>query len=223
VTVEPTLDLYCGDWRDVLLSLGLDEKNCVLLTDPPYGINHDTDYTRFTGGANAPRAKYRPIEGDKDEFDPTPFLGYGKVVLWGANNFMQLLRPGSLFVWDKRTVNRNKAVMSDAEVARYGSGHGVYIFSHTWDGFNRASERGTAFHPNQKPVALMRWCIEKIRAERTMTVVDPFMGSGPVGVACAELGFNYVGVEKDAGYFEIAKQRVEKARTCGVQTRIELD
>ena len=44
------------------------------------------------------------------------------------------------------------------------------------------------------------------------TVLDPFMGSGTTGVACMKLGRNFIGVEKDAGYFKIAERRIEQAR-----------
>ena len=44
-----------------------------------------------------------------------------------------------------------------------------------------------------------------------ITVVDPFMGSGTTGVACAELGVDFIGIELDEGYFNIAKQRIDEA------------
>lgn len=97
--------------------------------------------------------------------------------------------------------------MSDGEVAWHSRGRGVYIFSHTWDGFNRASERGEKYHPTQKPVALMRWVIEQVRPGPGI-IFDPFMGSGPVGVAAAESGFDYIGIETDSVYFKTATERI---------------
>jgi len=66
-------------------------------------------------------------------------------------------------------------------------------------------------HPTQKPVALLEYLV------RTYTnpgdvVLDNVMGSGTTGVACAHTGRRFVGIEKDAGYFEIAKRRVETAQ-----------
>jgi site-specific DNA-methyltransferase (adenine-specific) len=73
--------------------------------------------------------------------------------------------------------------------------------------FNR--ERG--LHPTQKPVALMEYLI------RTYTnlgdvVLDNCMGSGTTGVACVNTGRRFIGMEMDAGYFEVARDRIEAAR-----------
>jgi len=62
-------------------------------------------------------------------------------------------------------------------------------------------------HPTQKPVALMEYLI-KTYTDEGETVLDFTMGSGTTGVACKNLGRSFIGIEKDAGYFEIAKQRL---------------
>jgi len=133
-----------------------------------------------------------------------------KVILFGANNFSDRLPKGSWIVWDKRTVNGSKNVMSDGEVAWYSKGHGVYIHQHTWDGFNRASERRTAFHPTQKPVKLMEWIINRWTKPGEL-VFDPYMGSGPVAIACQNLGRRYIGVEIEEKYCEIAVNRLRES------------
>lgn len=63
-------------------------------------------------------------------------------------------------------------------------------------------------HPTQKPIALMKWCIEILSVE---SVFDPFMGSGTTGVACMQLGRNFIGCEIDPNYFAIAERRIEQA------------
>ena len=63
-------------------------------------------------------------------------------------------------------------------------------------------------HPTQKPVALMEYLIRTYTNEGD-TVLDNCMGSGTTGVACANTGRNFIGIEKDAGYFAIAKARIE--------------
>ena len=63
-------------------------------------------------------------------------------------------------------------------------------------------------HPNEKPVALLKRLILKCPPG---TVLDPFMGSGSTGVACAQLGRSFVGIEIEPKYFEIACQRIRKA------------
>ncbi len=62
-------------------------------------------------------------------------------------------------------------------------------------------------HPNQKPVALMEYLIKTYTNEGE-TVLDFTMGSGTTGVACKNLNRNFIGIEKDEKYFEIAKQRI---------------
>lgn len=64
-------------------------------------------------------------------------------------------------------------------------------------------------HPTQKPVALMEYLIKTYTNEGD-TVLDNCMGSGTTGVACANLGRNFIGIEKDSKYFQIAKNRIEE-------------
>ena len=73
-----------------------------------------------------------------------------------------------------------------------------------------ASE-GKPVHPTQKPVALMEYLIRTYTDEGD-TVLDNCMGSGTTGVACVNLGRRFIGIEKDERYFQIAKERIEKAR-----------
>jgi len=203
----PGITLYNADCRDVELD-GID----AVLTDPPYGINHKTDYTRFTGGKFESRNFHIPIYGDDEPFDPTPWLEYPKVILWGANCFSDRLPLGTLLVWCKRRDSQLGTFMSDAEAAWMKGGHGVYLFRHVWNGFDRESERREkTLHPTQKPVALMRWCIERLKLKPGSTILDPFMGSAPVALAALELGHRYIGVEREPAYFNIAVQRIEKA------------
>lgn len=67
-----------------------------------------------------------------------------------------------------------------------------------------------AAHPTQKPLALMT---ELLKATPPGgTVLDPFMGSGTTGVACVQTGRNFIGIEIDPTYFEIARRRIEEAQ-----------
>jgi site-specific DNA-methyltransferase (adenine-specific) len=199
------ITIYHGDWRG--LSLG---HFATVLTDPPYGDDHDTDYTRFSGGKTEEgRGTYERIHEDDEPFDPVPLLGLAEqVVMFGANRYSDRLPCGSWLVWNKRTPYGSKGVMSDAEVAWWNRGRGVYLFDHMWDGFNRASERGTSYHPTQKPVALMRWCLEKTRTSGH--VLDPYCGSGPVGVACRDMGLPATLCDKREQYCEIAARRLDQ-------------
>ncbi len=66
-------------------------------------------------------------------------------------------------------------------------------------------------HPTQKPVELAAHFI-KLHTRPGDTVLDPFMGSGTTGVACAQTGRNFIGIEIDAGYFAIAQRRIAEAQ-----------
>ena len=73
-------------------------------------------------------------------------------------------------------------------------------------------QRVTAFkkhHPTTKPENLMEWCLNWF--PDCNTVLDPFMGSGTTGVACVNTGRNFIGIELDKDYFDIAKERIENA------------
>jgi site-specific DNA-methyltransferase (adenine-specific) len=67
-----------------------------------------------------------------------------------------------------------------------------------------------SLHPTQKPVALMEYLIRTYTNEG-QTVLDNTMGSGTTGVACAQAGRRFIGIERDEGYFAIARQRIESA------------
>ena len=85
------------------------------------------------------------------------------------------------------------------------------------------SERGKENnHPTVKPLALMRYLCKMV-TQPNGTVLDPFMGSGTTGVAALEEGFSFSGIELDKGYFQIAKERIEKACSVSEQVQSEFD
>jgi hypothetical protein len=188
-----------------------------VVTDPPWGVSHKTDYRRFSkGGVPRGGTFFAPIRGDDRPFDPASWLTFPKVCLWGYQAFADRLPCGSLLVWCKRPASKLGKFLSDCEVAWVKGGYGARLFWHKWDGWNRASERGKTLHPTQKPVALMCWCLGMLGLKAGDTVLDPYMGSGPVGVACAQAGIHYIGIELDKGYFAVAKRRIEEARRAAV-------
>jgi len=196
------ITIFCGDCREILPQLG---RFDLLLTDPPYGVDFDTDYRRFTTGFNVERKAHKPVHDDNKPFDPTPFLQVGrKQVIWGANCFSSALPRGSWLVWDKRFKN-GEAFLADAEAAWLSSGHGIYLYSVTQQGCIRPEP---IQHPTQKPVAVMEWCLE--RANQPGTVIDPFMGSGTSLVAAKNAGRIACGIEIEEKYCEIAAQRLSQ-------------
>jgi site-specific DNA-methyltransferase (adenine-specific) len=71
-------------------------------------------------------------------------------------------------------------------------------------------------HPTQKPVALMEYLIKTYTNENE-TVLDFAMGSGSTGVACVNTGRNFIGIEIDETYFNIAKKRIEEAEKSAME------
>lgn len=90
----------------------------------------------------------------------------------------------------------------------------TYIYTHknpqTIIEFSNANQKGKV-HPTQKPAQLMEYLIKTYTNEGDI-VLDFTMGSGTTGVACINTGRNFIGIELDENYFNIAKERIEKAQ-----------
>jgi len=207
------VDLRLGDCLEVLKTLPSGSVDAVV-TDPPYGIGYKTG--ACTGGKwDSVRHAGVRITGDKKSFDPAPLLLLGvPLVLWGANFYSDKLPGSGWLVWDKRRgIEGMEFNRSDSELAFITGRKTVSTFRHLWHGLCRDTEVGQHLHPTQKPVALMRWCIEKLRLKPGVTIFDPYMGSGSTGVAAVELGFNFIGCEIDPSYFAIAENRIKAAQS----------
>ena len=208
------ITIYHGDCREVLPTVAADTM--AVVSDPPYGMNWNTKMTRFSGGSNGLEAASRgrdwpPVRGDSEAFDPARFLeDYPAVVLWGVNHFAQRVPVGTWLVWLKKPAARYGAFLSDAEVAWRKGGHGIYAREFQWEGLNRAEERGDHFHPTQKPQAIMRWCIEMASSDTSLTVFDPYAGSGTTLVAAKGMGRQAIGIEIEERYCEIAAKRLSQ-------------
>jgi site-specific DNA-methyltransferase (adenine-specific) len=209
--------LWLGDCRDLAGKL---EVNAVI-ADPPYGIKVNTARLGTRKGAyvktlTAP--EFDPVIGDDKPFDPSPWLGFDKVILWGANHYSDRV-PGSShwLVWDKRLATGSDD-SADCEIAWTNLKGPARMHRQLWRGICRQGEEnvsGGAWreHPTQKPVALMRWCIEQ--AGRPASILDPYMGSGTTGVAAVSMGLSFTGVEIDPRYFDVACERIEAAQRQG--------
>ena len=213
--------LYLGDCLEIAPTLTAD----AVVSDPPYGMGWDTDTTRFSGGSFPEDRGLRirpaaPVHGDTEPFDPTPWLAYDRVVLWGANHYGARLPVGTTLVWVKRNDAAFGTFLSDAEIAWMSGGVGVYCFRKLFNGSNRDEAGVGESHPCAKPVDLMAWCIERCGAPKGATVLDPFMGHGPTGVACAKLGRRFIGIEIHEPYFDIACRRIADAVNGGVQPEL---
>jgi len=198
--------LLCGDSTDAVTvgSLMNGEKAQMVFTDPPYGIDWNTDYTRFTGRVKPSENKYEKIANDAKDFDPSYWLAnFERVFMFGANCFSDKLPKGNWIVWDKRFEN-GEAFLADAEVGWYNGSGAVYIIKETHQGFVSSDKK--RYHPTQKPVALIGKIFDKIKAPEL--IIDPFLGSGSTMVAAHQLNRRCFGIELEPRYCQIAIKRM---------------
>jgi len=197
--------IFHGDCREV----GLSAFGGLVLTDPPYGIAHPTNYAGRGRSNLAGCRDYAPVHADDEPFDPRWLLSIGAArILWGANYYANLLQNVSgWLVWDKE--RPDDLDQATCELAWTDCVKGVRRFRHLWHGMLRASERGggSLQHPTQKPVELMQWCMTLRWTAGYRDILDPFMGSGTTLVAAKNLGRKAVGIEISEAYCEIAAKR----------------
>lgn len=227
--------LMCGDSTSVTdidrLMNGI--KADMIYTDPPYGMNLDTDYSsmknnldfanekNFTGGK-----KY--AQGIVDDFKPEMIntimqLDVKETFLWGADYFAEILpnkNDGSWIVWDKRA-NGNDNIEEDYSSDKmYGS-----CFELCWSRNKHkrdiarikwASVFGTEqefdhkrHHPTQKPVKLSEWFLKKYSKEG-YSILDLFGGSGSTLIACEQLNRKCYMMELDPKYIDVIINRWEQ-------------
>jgi site-specific DNA-methyltransferase (adenine-specific) len=194
--------LYLGDCMEVLPTLG---RVDAVITDPPYGIGADAHHGPESSGWRQHHVRgWDETTPPAEAFEALQKAGK-KCIVWGGNYFP--LPPASRWlVWNK--VQRGFS-LADAELAWTSLGGAVRVFD---------LPRSPALykqqeHPTQKPLLLMRWCIEQVGNARS--ILDPYMGSGTTGVACVELGLKFIGIEREPKYFDIACKRIEQAYAQG--------
>jgi len=206
--------LILGDCRDVLPTLG---KADAVVTDPPYGIGE-------AAGANKSRAKLAPTNDyGNDDWDNAPInpetmaqvRSAGRWLIVFGGNYYDCPPSSCWLVWDKDNGDNDFA---DCELAWTNLPKAVRRIKWTWNGFIRQGEMSRKpgqwairNHPTEKPVGVMKWCIGHL-PDNTQTILDPFMGSGTTGVAAVQMGRDFIGIEREEKYFDIACKRIEDAQ-----------
>lgn len=204
--VLPGVELYLGDCLEIAPTLqGVD----AVISDPPYGMKWDGKITAGKGG-HSPGMKSenfgRTIMHDDEPFDPSPWLAWEKVVLFGSNHFGARLPVGTKLIWIKRMDAAFGSFLSDAEEAWMKGGHGIYCKRDT----SLMGETMNRLHPTQKPVPVMAWCMDKAKVPEGATVLDPYMGSGSTIIAAIRTGRKAIGIEKDPEHFKTACERIKR-------------
>ena len=202
---DSAVTIYHGDCREVVPTLG---RFDLLLTDPPYGIGKDGQVATTGGHGGRKAYEFRGWDSTR----PADWI-FGMLmdhadrhIIWGGNYFADVL-PARMkwLVWDKgQRINQ-----SDGELAYTSFDGALRIFT-----LNRvALMQDGAEHPTQKPLALIRWCIEQA-GEGVTTILDPFAGSGTTGRAAKDLGRKAVLIEREEKYCEIAARRMGQEVLC---------
>lgn len=201
-------ELWCGDCLEILPALG---KVDAVVTDPPYGIG-EANKNFASRGKLASADKY-----ERSDWDDRPaFEAIAEClclsdwqIIFGGNYYP--LSPSRYLVWDKMGPANDFA---DCELAWTNIPGAVRRFRYLWNGCMRREREIERTHPTQKPVGVMEWCLGFL-PDGVQTILDPFMGSGTTGVACAKLGWKFTGIEIEPKYFDIACKRIEDAYRQG--------
>ena len=204
------VDLRLGDCLEIMRGMP-DASVDAVITDPPYGIG-ENNKKNLSREKLAKPIDYGAFDWDKERLSQTHFQIMRRVsthqIIFGGNYYTDYLTPSaSWIVWDKLNGTNDFA---DCEMAWTSHKKAARMFRYMWNGMLKQKPE-QRFHPTQKPLDLMLWIVERYTAEGD-TVLDPFMGSGTTGVACARLNRNFIGIEINPQYFEIAQRRIAEAQ-----------
>ena len=197
------ITIYHGDCREILPHL---PKVDLVLTDPPYGIGEAAGKNRTRGHLG--RAKDYGVASWDDAPPPQDLvqavIGKGRSAILFGGNYFDVPPSSCWLVWDKD----NTGDFADCELAWTNLNKAVRKFKHRWNGMLQEDMANKEFrwHPTQKPVPVMAWCLSLV--PDAQTILDPFMGSGTTLVAAKNLGRQAIGIELEEKYCEIAALRL---------------
>jgi len=206
--------VYCGDCLELMKKIP-DKAIDLILTDPPYGLgeNNKSNLAR----CHSTKAWHRSHAIDYGEFDwdfSVPDGVYFQEIFRVSKN--QIIFGGNYFnlppspcwiVWDKKT----SGDFADCELAWTSFKTAVRKFTWLWSGYKQESgNKERRVHPTQKPLPLMEWCLENYSKFGDL-VLDPFMGSGTTCVACRKMDRNFIGIDRERKYVDIADERIRSA------------
>jgi len=202
--------LYLGDCLDILPTLG---KVDAVVTDPPYGVG-------FTGKTENDGRKNRGGYESFDDNDPDYIIRRVEAAIGIADR--AAITPGSRILpkypeWQDMGVF---FIPGGVGLGRWGfcCSHPILYYGTRpkrpgmWPtSFYDAKPMPSDFgHPTAKPIEWMQRLVS-ISSLPDHLILDPFMGSGTTGVACANLGRKFIGIELEPKYFDIACRRIDQA------------
>ena len=189
--------LMLGDALELLPTLP--KVDCVI-TDPPYGLGKILCVPG--GGIANPRWGKHFGEGgpawDAETADEAVAAAVSiapVAIVWGGQ-FYCLPVGRCWLAWNKiiRNWSSSEIELAWTNIERPNK---AFDYSH-----GQLATEGKHYHPTQKPVPLMVWCIEQ--AGRPAVTLDPFMGSGSTGVAAVQMGLSFIGIEREPKYFDLS-------------------
>lgn len=213
------ITLHCGDCMDVLRELP-DRAFDLAIVDPPYFSGPER--RQFYGNRVSPIGVTRFYE--KSALWDVPGTEYFTelervarfYIVWGCNYFDYIFAHGRI-VWDKCN---GASSFSDCEIAATNLFESVRLFPFMWNGMcqgksisegrimqGNKKRNEKRIHPTQKPVALYAWLLTKY-AHEGWKILDTHLGSGSIAIACDNLGFSLLGIEKDEYYYSAARNRL---------------
>lgn len=131
----------------------------------------------------------------------------GRYQIIFGGNYYDCPPTSCWLVWDKLNGTNDFA---DCELAWTNLPKAVRRIRYLWKGMLRANGEERGDHPTQKPIGVMTWAIQQLPLG-TMTILDPFMGSGTTGIAAVKCGMSFQGIERETRYFDAACRRIEQA------------
>lgn len=224
------IDLIHGDCLDEMQRIP-DKSIDLVVTDPPYKIVQGgctNKAVRFKGASSAEIQKGTLFKHNDIEFiDWLPSVyrvlkdGSHCYIMCNDRNLRDLLsaceKVGfkllNILVWGKSKHSPNRYYMKNCEfIVFLRKGFAKNINDLGTKQLLMVDNVDSKLHPSEKPVRLMQILVENSSNEQEL-VLDPFMGSCSVGYACMETNRNFIGIELDDTYFEIAQERVRKAQS----------
>ena len=221
--------VMCGDStkkEDVEALMGGVLADCVI-TDPPYGMNLETDYTlrnsthksyNGLGTKYGTRGKYSKVIGDDKPYNPEHIFrdfDYCKeIFLWGADYYSEVIpnrMEGSWYSWDKRVgIEDIKFTASEFELCWSKKKHLREILRVRWFGAHGTQTQDVKkrSHPTQKPIEVNTFFIQKFSKENAI-IVDLFGGSGSTLIACEKTNRICYMSEIDPKYCDVIIKRYE--------------
>ena len=208
--------LLCGDAtkkEDVDLLMDGNKADMVF-TDPPYGMDLNTNYKNIYKNSIAEVKNQKRVIGDNKQFNPTFILNYFKDTKeqfwWGFDYYMNLLQTGGVHVWDKVCESMEGRIGNEFELCWSKQKHKKEIIHIKWAGFiGLKKDDGKRKHPTQKPIRLCTHFIKKFSKEQKI-IIDPFIGSGSTLIACEKTNRKCYGMELDPHYCDVIVKRWEE-------------